>query len=419
MPAYAMWKDESFGIPNKALLKLLPENENHIPGDQREFLTQFRVWTEDFKSLIGIDDFPIVKLCRSQTRFEGMRVGLRHPKTQAPIIYEVNGEPIYDDGTGDFMGGIVLFKDVTEYTKRIAEQVEENERQFECIANLIPIMVWRTTPEGGHDWFSQRWYDYTGMTEEESLGTGWRSPFHEDDMPATSIRWAHSLATGEEYITEYRCRRHDGQWRWMLGRAVPFYDDRGTIVKWFGTCTDIHELVAARQEAKDTREQLQRVIEHAQVTLWAINKERKLTLLEGNLLRPCEMGERDCYVGRDVLDVFGNTPLTVPMEQILNGALKEELVEMVVFVFTKCRILLTNKKQMKETDRWYRSRLLPLYAKSRAGGVESKAYVDGVIAVSMDVTGKIYDNCDQNTSDGHYRTAPARTGITKSIQREF
>lgn len=329
LPAYAMWKDESFGIPNKALMKLLPEEDNHIPGDQREFLGQFTVWTEDFKSLIDVDDFPIVKLVRGQTRFEGMRIGLRSPKTKAPLVFEVNGEPIHDETTGEFMGGIVLFKDVTEYTKRIAEQIEENERQFEYIANLIPIMVWRTTPDGAHDWFSQRWYDYTGLSEEESLGAGWRNPFHEDDMPMTTKRWLHSLATGEEYITEYRCRRHDGMWRWMLGRAVPFCDDQGKIVKWFGTCTDIHELVEARQAAKDTREQLQRVIEHAEVTLWAVNKDREITLLEGNLLRPCDMGGMDCYVGRNVIDVFGETALTAPMERILNGGKREELIEMV------------------------------------------------------------------------------------------
>ncbi|QDS67996.1 hypothetical protein FKW77_009313 [Venturia effusa] len=370
MPAYAMWRDESFGIPNKALMKLLPEEDNHIPGDQREFLSQFTVWTEDFKSKLAVDDFPIVKLVRGQTRFEGMRLGMRHPKSKAPIVFEVNGEPIYDESSGEFIGGIVLFKDVTEYTKRIAEQIEENERQFEYIANLIPIMVWRTTPEGEHDWFSQRWYDYTGLSEEESLGAGWRNPFHEDDMPLTSKRWAQSLASGEEYITEYRCRRHDGMWRWMLGRAVPFFNDRGKIVKWFGTCTDIHELVEARQAAKSTREQLQRVIEHAEVTLWAVNKDREITLLEGNLLRPCDLGGNDCYVGRNVIDLFGETALTAPMERILNGGKREELIEM----------------QVEETDRWYRTRLLPLYVQARAAGVEGEAYVDGVIAVSMDVT---------------------------------
>jgi PAS domain S-box-containing protein len=68
-----------------------------------------------------------------------------------------------------------------------------------------------------HDWFSKRWYDFTGMTVEQSMGTGWQLPFHPDDVPISKERWEHSLATGDEYSTEYRCRRHDGEWRWMLG----------------------------------------------------------------------------------------------------------------------------------------------------------------------------------------------------------
>lgn len=70
-------------------------------------------------------------------------------------------------------------------------------------------------------------------------------------MPVTGKKWSHSLATGDPYDTEYRCRRHDGQWRWMLGRALPMKNKRtGAIEKWFGTCTDIHEAVEARFAAK-------------------------------------------------------------------------------------------------------------------------------------------------------------------------
>ncbi|ORY08824.1 hypothetical protein BCR34DRAFT_386948, partial [Clohesyomyces aquaticus] len=222
MPAYAMWKDEGFGIPNKALLRLLPKDGKYTAGDQRAFLTQFTLWSEDFKRELTIDEFPIIQLCRNRERFDGKRVGMRNPNTGSRIVFDVTGEPVLHDETGEFIGGIVVFKDVTEYTKKIAAQIEENERQFEYICNFMPPLVWTTTPDGMHDWFSQRWYDYTGLTEEESIGEGWRLPFHPDDMSATAQRWMHSLKTGEEYNTEYRCQRHNGEWRWMLGRAVPF-----------------------------------------------------------------------------------------------------------------------------------------------------------------------------------------------------
>ena len=85
-------------------------------------------------------------------------------------------------------------------------------------------------------------------------------------------------------MSEVRCKRHDGQWRWMQGRATPLKNNVGKIVKWFGSYTDIHDLVEARIDAKRTREHLSNVIKHAQVTVWAIDLEHSLTLMEGNPL---------------------------------------------------------------------------------------------------------------------------------------
>lgn len=67
-------------------------------------------------------------------------------------------------------------------------------------------------------------------------------PFCSDDMPGAMKAWSRSLETGEPYSVEYRCRRFDGSWRWMLGRALPFRDADGKIQGWFGTCTDFDEL---------------------------------------------------------------------------------------------------------------------------------------------------------------------------------
>ncbi|KAJ4987400.1 histidine kinase hhk6p [Stagonosporopsis vannaccii] len=371
MPAYAMWKDEGFGIPNNALLRLLPKDATYAPGDQREFLALFKVWTEDFQRPLGIDEFPIVQVCRTQKRVEKMRLGMRQPGTGRGIVFEVTGEPVVHPETGDFLGGIVIFKDVTEYTKAIAEKVEENEKQFEYIANFMPVMVWTTTPDGLHDWFSQRWYDYTGLTEAQSLGEGWKLPFHPEDMVTTKDVWLNCLATGDEYNTEYRCQRYDGEWRWMLGRAIPFLDDSGKIIKWFGTCTDIHDLVMARQEAKQTREQLQKVIEHAKIMLWAVDRQNRVVLMEGGI-SPDK--KREDILGKDVFDQFGmNAPdrerWKQPIQEILNGKAQDEMVERYI-----------------SSDRYFRTRLVPRWSTVRTGGVEGEAFIDGVIGVSMDIT---------------------------------
>jgi PAS domain S-box-containing protein len=370
MPAFAMWHDEGFGIPNKAMLKLLPEEAMYNPFDPRNFLVQYNLWTEDFSRKLDVDELPIMELCHSQQPFDARRIAMYDPSTGSPRSFEVAGEPIVHEATGEFLGGIVIFKDVTQYTNQLAAQVHESERQFEYITNFIPVMIWTTTANGTHDWYSRRWYDYTGQTVEESLGEGWQDVFHPEDMPTTTERWLRSLRTGEEYNTEYRARRRDGVWRWMLGRALPFRDENGKILKWFGTCTDIHDLVEARQAARQTKAQLQRVIEHAKVTLWVVNRKSDLILLEGDLTGVGDVKFGANAVGKNIYEHFGGLDgkWHRAMNELLQGKAQDEIMERV-------------------TDgRYYRTRLVPLYKRSRAAGKDGDAYIDGVIGIAMDVS---------------------------------
>ena len=383
-PAFAMWKDESFGIPNKAAIRMVdPDSEEGITGvrDQRDFLQKYVLWKEDFSELLPMSEFPIMHLMTTEKRFSGRRLGMHHPKTGAKIIYDVDGETITDSKTGEFLGGLVIFHNVTEYANTITAQKVQNERQFEDITNMIPQMIWTTTPTGQHDYYSRRWYEYTGMTVEASLGNGWENPFHPDDMELTGKRWAHSLATGEEYRTEYRCLSADGEWRWMLGRAVPMKDDTGKIVKWFGTCTDIHELVLAREDARQTKLRLSQVIEMAKITLWSVNPERNLSMLEGAIVwndnsKSSDEEIRRKAIGKNVFELFDK-------DAILDGDHHREYIENIL---TGKQIDETTELHLKETNRWVRTRFVPLQRMERNAGVEGGTFVDGVVAVSMDVT---------------------------------
>lgn len=234
-PAFAMWKDESFGIPNRAAIRMVyPDSEDNITAvrDQRDFLAKYVLWKDDFSELLPLQEFPIMHLMTTQKRFSNRRVGMHNPKTGDRVLYDVDGETICDNKTGEFLGGLVIFHDITEYANTITAQKVQNERQFEDITNMIPQMIWTTTPTGDHDYYSRRWYEYTGLSVEASLGQGWENPFHPDDMEITGKRWRHSLETGEEYRTEYRCRSKEGEWRWQLGRALPMRDASGRITKW-------------------------------------------------------------------------------------------------------------------------------------------------------------------------------------------
>ncbi|XQU07439.1 PAS domain-containing protein [Halomonas sp. LY9] len=125
---------------------------------------------------------------------------------------------------------------------RIQDALRSSEAEFRTLVETMPQIVWVTRPDGWHIDFNQPWLDYTGLTLEESLGFGWNPPFHPDDRERAAERWLQATNSGEPYEIEYRLRRWDGVYHWMLGRALPMRDAKGNIVKWFGTCTDIDDL---------------------------------------------------------------------------------------------------------------------------------------------------------------------------------
>lgn len=123
----------------------------------------------------------------------------------------------------------------------------DSDARFEAVADAMPQMVWSTLPDGFHDYYNARWYEFTGVPEGSTDGEGWNGMFHPDDQDRAWKRWRHSLATGEPYEIEYRLRHRSGVYRWTLGRAMPIRDEDGNIVRWFGTCTDIDELKRMEQ----------------------------------------------------------------------------------------------------------------------------------------------------------------------------
>lgn len=129
-------------------------------------------------------------------------------------------------------------------------ELAASERRFRVMTSAMPQMVWTTLPDGFHDFYNDRWYAFTGMPYGSTDGAGWNDMFHPDDQQEAWTRWRRSLATGEPYEVEYRLRHHSGDYRWTLGRAMPIRGADGRIERWFGTCTDIHDLKQAVADAR-------------------------------------------------------------------------------------------------------------------------------------------------------------------------
>jgi PAS domain S-box-containing protein len=120
-----------------------------------------------------------------------------------------------------------------------AEAVRASEARLRQMADAMPQMVWVALPDGHHEYFNRRWYEFTGVPDGSTDGEGWNGVFHPDDRDRAWAAWRHSLATADPYEIEYRLRHHTGEYRWTLGRALPVRGARGEVERWFGTCTDI------------------------------------------------------------------------------------------------------------------------------------------------------------------------------------
>jgi PAS domain S-box-containing protein len=132
--------------------------------------------------------------------------------------------------------------------KQQVETIKRSEREFRLLAEAMPQIVWITTPDGRNIYFNHKWVDYTGQTVEEGCGHGWNKPFHPDDQQRAWDAWQDATKYGTDYVLECRLRRADGIYKWWLIRGVPVLDEGGTILKWFGTCTDIDELKQVEEQ---------------------------------------------------------------------------------------------------------------------------------------------------------------------------
>jgi PAS domain S-box-containing protein len=124
---------------------------------------------------------------------------------------------------------------------RVERTLRDSERSFRDLADSMPQIVFAATRDGVVDYFNRQWYEYTGLSEGDTGVDSWRQVHTPDGLARVQQAWPEAIRTGQPYEIEYPLRRRDGALRWHLGRALPVRDDDGTIVRWYGTNTDIHD----------------------------------------------------------------------------------------------------------------------------------------------------------------------------------
>jgi PAS domain S-box-containing protein len=188
-------------------------------------------------------------------------------------VLDAEGRPVTLSGT---------VEDITE-RKLAADALRASETQFRQLTDAMPQIVCTMRADGWLTYFNQKWLAYTGLPMEDSMGRGWTQLIHPDDRARVARCWEEVSAAGETWETEYRLRRADGSYRWMLGRAHPLPEAHGQAMKWLGTFTDIHML----KETTDLLEKnmfMNRIAGRmARLGSWTIDlPERKLTWSDEN-----------------------------------------------------------------------------------------------------------------------------------------
>lgn len=154
------------------------------------------------------------------------------------------------DNTGNIIGASKICRDITQQ-KKTERLITENEEKFRLLANSMPQHIWTGDTEGSLNYFNKSVYDYSGLNTEELMNGGWVNIIHPDDREENIKNWLESVSTGNPFLFEHRFRRHDGEYRWQLSRAIPQKDADGNIRMWVGTSTDIDELKKHEQQKDD------------------------------------------------------------------------------------------------------------------------------------------------------------------------
>ncbi len=183
--------------------------------------------------------------------------------------------PVEVSSVGADVGGerllISIIRDITERRKN-EEALRESESRFRTMTNNAPMLVWMSATDKLRTYFNQTWLDFTGRTMDEELGSGWMEVIHEEDFERCLEIYSTAFDAREQFEMEYRLRRFDGEYRWILDQGVPLFTHNGNFRGYIGSCLDVTErkqgqeslLKAERRASEEYLELLSRIVPVAQ-----------------------------------------------------------------------------------------------------------------------------------------------------------
>jgi len=196
--------------------------------------------------------------------------------------------------------------------QKLNRELAQRNQELDAIVQTAPDIIFSRNPDGSRDYISSRFYEYTGAPPDAGIGFGWLAYVHPDDKEQSLARWMHSVKSGELYESDYRMRGADSQYRWFRARAVPLRDGHGDVVKWYGTCSDIHDSKVLEQSIRENAIELERMVESRTVALRRLSN-RMMTMQDEERRR----------IAREIHDGLGQELAAAKM--ILDGIMAKDL----------------------------------------------------------------------------------------------
>jgi len=148
----------------------------------------------------------------------------------------------------------------TEALEHLNGELSQRNQELDAIVRTAPDVIFSSQPGGYRDYFSERFYQYTGAAAGSLSGFAWMEYVHPDDVERIKTHWGECIQSGEIYEAEYRLRDRNGQYRWFRARAVPVRDRAGRVLKWYGTCSDIHDSKLLEESMRGTSIALEKTV---------------------------------------------------------------------------------------------------------------------------------------------------------------
>jgi len=163
--------------------------------------------------------------------------------------FHVKAYPARDGGLS------VFYEDITE--RRCAEQaLRESEARFHVMADSAPALIWMSDTTKECIWFNRPWLEFTGRTMEQEVGSGWAEGVHPSDLQRCIEIYGSAFDSRESFQMDYRLRRHDGEYRWILDHGIPRFGPDGTFTGYIGSCIDITDRKQQAEMLKRSNEEL-------------------------------------------------------------------------------------------------------------------------------------------------------------------